>query len=847
MRKIFFIFIVAVLLSSCDKNQGKPQQINLKSFSWSLTDTADSLHLSGVNPSDVYMALLQKGVIDKPFYRDNEPKLQWVGRKDWIFSTDFNLSKEFLLHDRIEIDFKGLDTYADVYLNQHLILKANNMFRSWKTDVKSILKPGHNKLKIVFTSPIKIISKKKKQLPYPLPDSRAFVRKAAYQFGWDWGPKFVTMGIWRPAFLLAWDQLKIRDVFIRQDSISKRRAKLTAILQVKAVRNMDVKLRIFTDNKSFFEKKVNLEKGFNLLLFPLNINHPRLWWPNGLGKPNLYTFNFSFSKNGNVVDDTLIQTGLRRLCLIQKPDKNGKSFYFQINGKAVFAKGANYIPPDNFLSRVTDAKYKQIIETARKSNMNMLRVWGGGTYEKNLFYRLCDENGIMVWHDFMFAGSMYPGDSAFIQNVTQEVRQNISRLRNHPCIALWCGNNEIDEAWHNWGWQKQFGYSKTDSAKLWENYQYLFEQLLPEMVKKYDPKCSYWPSSPSIGWGHVEAYREGDVHYWGVWWGKAPFKKYDEKVGRFMSEYGFQAMPDKKTIDDFSLPRDRFIKSKVMQVHQKHPFGWQNIHDYLLRHFQPPENFDDLIYKSQLLQDMGIKRAIEAHRRAKPYCMGTLYWQLNDCWPVTSWSSIDYYGRWKALQYAVKKAYATYLVSVVEKNHRLKIFVVSDDTSNHRMRLKWRLIDFNGKLLSCDSLDFALPANKSLCVDSIYENNFAGDDLNWRNHTVLEAVVEENGKPLARGLHYFDEPKNLLLSPVKIKTQIERKKDKLILHLSCRQLVKSVYLQSPLNVQFSNNYFDLLPGEEKTVVCQPVDKADYSFKAGNLRLKIRHLIHLSEK
>jgi beta-mannosidase len=317
---------------------------------------------------------------------------------------------------------------------------------------------------------------------------------------------------------------------------------------------------------------------------------PELWWPNGMGEPHLYKYKAVLSDENLQLDSAFVSTGLRSIELVQHPDSVGKSFYFEVNGVPVFVKGANYIPSDNFLPRVSDEKYNQIVEDAKNANMNMLRVWGGGTYEKEIFYRLCDENGIMVWQDFMFAGDMYPGDSLFIENVKQEAVENVTRLRNHSSIVLWCGNNEIDEAWHNWGWQKQYNYSKEDSSKLWKAYLKIFENILPEVVRHKSPGTFYWPSSPSVGWGNQEAYRQGDVHYWEVWWGRAPFVNYEKKIGRFMSEYGFQGLPEMKTIDSFTLPEDRRLGSAVMNVHQKHPFGWEAIGEYMERDYPVPKN-----------------------------------------------------------------------------------------------------------------------------------------------------------------------------------------------------------------------------------------------------------------
>ncbi|PLW94935.1 MAG: beta-mannosidase, partial [Marinilabiliales bacterium] len=469
-----------------------------------------------------------------------------------------------------------------------------------------------------------------------------------------------------------------------------------------------------------------------------------------------------------------------------------------------------------------DEDYKRLIQDAKKSNMNMLRVWGGGIYEKDLFYEFCDEHGIMVWQDFMFACNLFPGDSQFVENVKNEAIDNIRRLRNHPSLVLWCGNNEIDEAWHNWGWQKQFEYSMEDSTEIWNNYLYLFEEMLPGLVKKYNPEIPYWPSSPSTGWGRDEAYETGDVHYWGVWWGRKPFEKYEEKVGRFMSEYGFQGMPDMKTIESFTEPNDRNLGSEVMDVHQKHPFGWVAIQEYMEQDYKVPESFEDYVYVSQLLQAKGIKTAIEAHRRVKPYCMGTLYWQLNDCWPVTSWSGIDYYGRWKALQYAVQRTYKTYLISFEEKNEDLAIYVVSDSITDINASLNWKLMDFNGKSLYAGQKEISIQKNSS----EIYAEVGFAEFTEIRPGMLLNAELWTENRLLVSAQHYFEKPKNLVLLPVSIQMEVKVVNEKYLIELTSETLAKDVCLRTTADGFFSDNYFDMMPGQKRIIYFTPVPTSD---------------------
>lgn len=449
--------------------------------------------------------------------------------------------------------------------------------------------------------------------------------------------------------------------------------------------------------------------------------------------------------------------------------------------------------------------------------MNMLRVWGGGIYENDIFYDLCDENGIMVWQDFMFACSMYPGNKEFLDNVRDEAIQNIVRLRRHPCIALWCGNNEIDEGWKNWGWQKQYGYNAEDSAAIYRNYRTIFHLILPNNVRRFDTARAYIPSSPLHGWGRPESLTEGDSHYWGVWWGKEPFLNYEKKVGRFMSEYGFQSFPDYSTIKKFTAPDDRSLGSPVMKAHQKNSVGYETIDEYLLRDFKKPKNFESYVYVSQLLQSKGMITAIEAHRRAKPYCMGTLFWQLNDCWPVVSWSSRDYYGKKKALQYALPGVYDEMLISPVVEDGHLKVYISSNDAEFNRATMTVKVLDFEGNLYSDEGFTVDIPANTSL----VYYDTLQSALLGTLNPQKLLLLVTLKGVGLTwmktKNIFYFVPPKDLELPIAVIAKQVKETATGYKITLTCDKLVKNLYLSSTVKGDFSDNYFDMLPGESVEV------------------------------
>ncbi|UOK43558.1 MULTISPECIES: beta-mannosidase [Flavobacterium] len=475
-------------------------------------------------------------------------------------------------------------------------------------------------------------------------------------------------------------------------------------------------------------------------------------------------------------------------------------------------KGANYIPPDSFLPKVNDSVYKNIVKNAVDANMNMLRVWGGGVYPDDAFYNECDKNGILVWQDFMFACAMYPGDEAFLGNVKMEVVDNVNRLQNHPSLAIWCGNNENDEGWHNWGWQKQYKYSEKDSARIWNDYKKLFHELIPKTLDSLlsKEKNLYWPSSPSIGWGRKESLLQGDSHYWGIWWGMEPFEIYKKKVGRFMSEYGFQGMPDMRTFKTFANESDLNLTSEAVKNHQKHPTGYQTIQTYMERDYKVPSTFEDYVYVSQLLQAEGMKTTIEAHRRAKPYCMGSLYWQLNDCWPVTSWSSVDYFGNWKAFHYQAKRSFESILVSVAEEDNQYKVYVVNDDVKSKKGMLQLELVDFNGKVLWRSASEIRVEENTSKMYYSIDKSEFASFN---HKEIVLSGKIKFYDREILSALYYFVKPKDLELKQPKISaTHL----DENTVELTTDVLAKNVFLSSDRG-HFSDNYFDLLPNEKKVI------------------------------
>jgi beta-mannosidase len=828
MKQLFFFFLFFVFTNVFSQTQIR----SLSEEKWEFSQSDVHKWFPAEIPSVVHLDLYQNKLIPDPFYSDNEKQLQWIEEKDWIYSTTFSVSKEELEHQNIELIFDGLDTFAEVYLNGKPILKSDNMFVGHQVDVKKILNQGDNTLVVRFESAVRKGKERAEKLPYKLPEGeRVFVRKAQYQFGWDWGPRFVTCGIWKDIKLRFWNDARIENVKYKQVSLNKTLAKLEFIIDVTVEKTGKYVILVYNNVTGRIDELfVELKKGRISIINPYEIQSPKLWWTNGLGEQNLYDFTIEIAQNQTVLDTKTTTIGLRTLELIQEPDEFGKSFYFKLNGVPVFIKGANYIPADSFLTRVKDSIHQQIIQTAVDANMNMIRIWGGGIYENETFYEECDKNGILVWQDFMFACAMYPGDEDFLKSVKQEVIHNVNRLQNHPSIALWCGNNEVDEAWHNWGWQKQFGYSEQEATKIWDDYSKVFKELIPKTLDSLlsKEKNIYWESSPSIGWGRKESLLQGDSHYWGVWWGKEPFEIYKEKVGRFMSEYGFQSMPNLETFQKIAPDDDLHLNSVSVKNHQKHPVGYETIQEYMERDFPVPTDFEDYIYVSQLLQAHGMQIAIEAHRRAMPYCMGTLYWQLNDCWPVTSWSSVDYYGIRKASHYQTKRSFEPVMLSITEDENNILVYGINDLPQTERGMLRLELLDFESNiaiwqeyhsnvnnLSTKDVKVFEMKGINSSLLYRIPKKTFEKFD---KSKVVLKASLFGKEK-MHTAFFYFVKPKDLTLTKPDISVYIL---DNQTVLLQSDVLAKNVYLKAG-DVVFDDNYFDLLPRAWKVIkVSKPV-------------------------
>ena len=764
-------------------------------------------------PGVVHTDLLNNKLIPDPFYRDNEAKLQWIQDADWEYRATINATPAMLRHRNIELVFEGLDTYSEIFLNDKQILTADNMFRQWRVDLKPFLKAGPNTLRVVFPSPIKAAAKVAATDPWREKTKTAektYIRKAAYEYGWDWGPTFVTSGIWRPVRLELWDSARISDLHIRQRDVTATVAHVVAEVEITAASDQtaSVSLEYAQGHSSggAAARTVELHAGVNHIDLPLDIARPALWYPAGYGVQPIYKFNARVRVADRVEDEATAHTGLRSIVLRREPDRWGRSFEFVVNGIPVFGKGADVIPFDSFPNRVTTADYRRVLESAKAANMNMIRHWGGGYYETDEFYSICDELGIMIWQDFMFGNDWQPGTYAFKLSVAAEAEDQLRRLRNHPSIVLWCGNNETEGAF-TWGGRDQL--PPDVRRRMWEDYLTVFSGILARAVERLTPETPYWPSSPSADYETVnDKYQSGDMHDWSVWHGRVPFTDYEKHNPRFMTEYGFQSFPEMRTVEAFTTPEDRAnIFTPVMLAHQKNNAGNSIIHDYLLRYYAEPKDFASFLYVSQVLQAEGIKVGAEHLRRNRPRTMGSIYWQLNDCWPVASWSSLDYYGRWKALQYYARRFYNDLLVSPHVEDGKLAVYIVSDRTAPATGDLRVRLMNFDGTVVSEKTQPVQIPALSS----QIYVTLPPPADPKT---TFAVADLRVDGKVVSTNRLLFALPKETQLPHAEIATEFTKTGKTYTLRLTSKVFAPSVHVSfGDLDATVSDDYLDLLPGE----------------------------------
>ncbi len=773
-------------------------------------------------PGGVHTDLLALGKIPDPFVADNELKVMWVAESDWEYRYNFSLDAGLLANEQVALVCEGLDTIADVYLNGTYLGHVENMFRRWEWEAKNLLRDGGNELHIVFGSPVRFITAKQTQLPLlgggDIPGG-PHLRKAPCHWGWDWGPKLPPIGVWKEIRLEGYS-VRFEDIHLRQ-TLNEHVASLSADISAEAGDREEViaSIRVTSPGGEQFEKNeklLRLYEGASCFAnLSVEIPDPQLWWPNGYGSQPLYEVEVTLKDGKEILDQRAYQIGLRTIELRQKPDQWGKEFTFSVNGVRLFAKGADWIPTDSLPTRITESMLEGLIKSAVDANMNMLRVWGGGYYPEDMFYNLCDRYGILLWQDFMFACGIYPADADFFENVRVEAIENVRRLRHHAALALWCGNNEMEQGWCDWGWNKP---DDPLNQRLKDGYDRMFHQMLPELLKDEDPDHSYWPSSASANTPFEGSNNQvqGDCHYWDVWHGRKPFTAYRTQYPRFMSEFGFQALPPLKTIATYADPADWNMTSYIMEHHQRSGSGNGLMIAQMTDTFRMPKDFASLAYLSLILQAEGIRYGVEHWRRNRNRVSGTLIWQLNDCWPGASWASLDYFGRWKALHYAAKRFYAPLLLSVADYGKTMKVHVTSDLVQPADVVVRWRLETIDGKRLDGGEKTLRAAALADTLASS-YDFSTLVSPENQRN-VVFVAELWQDDKLVSHSVTPFVANKHLELHRPALKVQSHVEGQTLCVDISARTLARFVELSiDGTDTVFSDNYFDIPAGTTVTV------------------------------
>jgi len=781
---------------------------------WKLCQAGSSDLIHANVPGCVHLDLMSAGLIPDPFQADNEYRVTWVHETDWEYSRTFAVTEEVLACDRVYLECDGLDTLARISVNGTPLAETANMYVAYRFDVREMLRPGENRIEVLLKSPVNHVQPLLEQDPLQhismtIPGA-SYVRKSPSQWGWDWGPKLPSSGIWRSIRLAGYTGSRISDLRVRQDHANAS-VELLVEAQVEHLSGPEcsVKFRLTHPDGRSEEHTAKLAGSKATCTIP--VTDPQLWWPNGHGSQPLYTVEAVVECSGEITHSMRRRIGLRSIELNQSPDEFGRKFTFVVNGVPIFCKGADWVPADQFPSRLTRDHYEHLIRSAALANMNMLRVWGGGFYEDECFYDLCDEYGVLIWQDFMFSCSLYPDNAEFLGNVRCEAEHNITRLRNHACLALWCGNNEME--WFlagSWGGER--------NAERREQYSTIFHELLPSVVSEFDPDTNYWPSSPYSQEPFVDPNSEasGDGHYWDVWHGKLPFTAYREHYFRFMSEFGFESLPAYETCKAFASPDQLNITSHVMECHQKNDAGNGLILHYMAQTFRFPKDFEMMCYTSQLLQAEAMRYGVEHWRRNRGRCMGTLYWQFNDCWPVCSWAGVDYYGRWKALNYFARRFYSPILLSVCEDGDKASIHVTNDTLGSVRVNLRWSLESLEGRVIRQGCVKSEAQAESDTTLASL---DFSKElTFDTRRRTVLVTELLVDGQSAGFTVTAFVPSKHLELPTARISLSSGRDDQGCFIELSSDRAARYVCIEIPgADVILSDNYFDL-PAGRKAVV-----------------------------
>ena len=890
IRKIIFIAGLVGILSSCGEPEGclilpggqkdypafarvndGSESVNTIDLNgaWKFKATGESEWRDALVPGTIHEDLIRAGRLDDPYFRDNELDAQWVEKEEWEYQRTFTVDDAFLKRDKILLDCRGLDVICDIYLNTILIASTQNMFIEYEFDVKPYLQAGTNTIRTVFRSVLEWNRKQACADPRvtwgsgnavtndALKGLFYYSRKEASDFGWDWGIRLLSCGIWKSIRLLGFDTGRITQLEVRQNLENSDKAILfvSAETETYGEGNYNIAVDITLQDKIIARSEMHVSNGMGK--DTIRIPEPELWWPNGLGEQPLYIVRAVLKNNELPINTRQVRIGLRTVELVCEKDDHGETFGIKINGELIFCKGANWIPADAMPGRLTEKRYIHLLQSCIDANMNMIRLWGGGLYEPDIFYEFCDENGLLIWHDFMFASGPYLATEPYLENIKEEIKNVVLRRRHHPSIALWCGNNESE---HNMaGGQK---WIEQNPAINWDEYDKIFYNVIPETAALYDPDRPYWPSSP-----HHPLDREqrnpdykttsGNAHTYDVWGGSYRFSEYsDMGKYRFVAEFGFQSLPHLQTINAFTAPEDRYFPSVILDHHNfagrkpNQNQGNVRIIQYATDMFRVPTNIDHWVSVTQILQGEGMKMGCEAMRQNYPHSTGSLYWQLNDNWPVISWSSIDYFGRWKALHYMSKHFFNPVLVSGVVKEGQVFVYGTNDLLQGKTCRLEWVLFRFDGTEVERGIKMINLFPNTSILIDSIDFSDYIDEDPalvtyrkeSYRNRLnfFLSLRLWQENSLLSSNIVTFVPPKYWPLKEPEIEYRLTNEDGKTKIVLTSANFAAYVELGVKDNyARFSSNFFHLLPGETKTIELISCDLPTGEFRK---RFFVRSLI-----
>ncbi|SEU27583.1 glycoside hydrolase family 2 protein [Paenibacillus sp. NFR01] len=785
---------------------------------WRMKRTDEHEWIDAVVPGSVFHDLLRAGKMEDPFYRDNEMATLELTKFDYEYERSFEAAPALLARDNVLLRCEGLDTLCEVSINGQLVLSADNMHRTYETDVKDVLRAGPNDIHVVIRSATKFVLEKDKE--YHLSSCAdavpgiSHLRKAHSMFGWDWGPKLPDSGIWRDISIRGYDLGRIDDLFVSQhhENGAVRLDVRTGVEQWSPNAELTVHAALETPDGTLLEGEAAASAEGKALSFI--IAEPQLWWPRNYGKQPLYTLRVGLHSDAGDVDERTLRLGLRTLGVRQEKDAWGETFEFVVNGQSVFAMGANYIPEDNVFGRLSPERTERLLRSCVEANFNCIRIWGGGYYPEDHFYDLCDQLGLIVWQDHMYACGTYDFNDAFKESIRLETMDNVKRIRHHASLGIWSGNNELEYAWAEWGWTERYGEKQRD------DYLHQFEQFLPELNASLDPNTFYWRSSPSSYGGINEPNLDsvGDMHYWDVWHGRKPITEYRTLFPRFMSEFGLQSFPSLKTVETFTLPEDRNIFSYVMEAHQKNGTGNEKILYYISEYFKYPKDFESLLYVSQLIQAEGMRVGVEHWRRNRGRCMGAIYWQLNDIWPGASWASLDYFGRWKATQHVAKRFFAPVLVSACEEGTNVSLHVTNDTLERFDGMLRWRLLDHRSETLL--SGETAVTADALSAHEAITLALGAELDTPAKlRQRYLEFALTADDQEISGGTALFVKSKHFEYLDPCIAAEVTEEEDRYVVQLRSSAFAKFVSLDlSDADASWSDNIFDLSASGTKQVI-----------------------------